>query len=330
MGAIRTSCRRLDGLSWPPVYEPVSEHRDHAPHDFAAWLRERRDALRGELLHGGAILFRGFAVDNAEQFECIARVFTPQLSSYRGGDSPRMAVTGSGVYTSTVYPASLPISLHNEMSYTNRHPALLFFYCEIQPESGGETPLADCRELYRRLDSRTVRRFQERGIRYVQNLPDGATGFGKSWQQTFETEDRAEVEALLRARGAGFEWRAGGALQTWEIVSPVRAHPVSGELLFFSQAHQWHVSALDPQVRRTLLSRLSERDLYHHCTFGDGTPVPEADLEEIRGVLDAIAIRFPWQARDLLVVDNLLVAHGRSPFRGPRRILVAMGGDTGT
>ena len=36
------------------------------------------------------------------------------------------------------------------------------------------------------------------------------------------------------------------------------------------------------------------------------------------------ASRFPWEAGDLLVLDNHMVAHGRRPFTGPRRILVAM------
>jgi alpha-ketoglutarate-dependent taurine dioxygenase len=36
------------------------------------------------------------------------------------------------------------------------------------------------------------------------------------------------------------------------------------------------------------------------------------------------AVCFAWQKGDLLMVDNMLVAHGRAPFTGPRRILVAM------
>jgi alpha-ketoglutarate-dependent taurine dioxygenase len=32
----------------------------------------------------------------------------------------------------------------------------------------------------------------------------------------------------------------------------------------------------------------------------------------------------PWQAGDILVVDNMLACHGRMPFSGPRKILLAM------
>jgi alpha-ketoglutarate-dependent taurine dioxygenase len=31
-----------------------------------------------------------------------------------------------------------------------------------------------------------------------------------------------------------------------------------------------------------------------------------------------------WEAGDLLMLDNLLAAHGRRPFSGERRIAVAM------
>ena len=47
-------------------------------------------------------------------------------------------------------------------------------------------------------------------------------------------------------------------------------------------------------------------------------------LDEIRGIYGQVTVAFPWQKGDLLLVDNLLVAHGRNPFSGPRRILVAM------
>jgi alpha-ketoglutarate-dependent taurine dioxygenase len=37
------------------------------------------------------------------------------------------------------------------------------------------------------------------------------------------------------------------------------------------------------------------------------------------------AISFRWERGDVLLLDNYLVAHGRNPYEGPRKILVAMG-----
>jgi alpha-ketoglutarate-dependent taurine dioxygenase len=34
----------------------------------------------------------------------------------------------------------------------------------------------------------------------------------------------------------------------------------------------------------------------------------------------------PWQKGDVALLDNMKISHGRMPFEGDRRILVAMGG----
>lgn len=287
------------------------------------YARRHRDALLVELRREGALLFRNFAVDNVEVFQAFLRCLEPKLRNYLGGDSPRSAVTDK-VYTSTVYPAALPIALHNEMSYTKDYPSLIAFYCEVAPQERGETPVADCRRVLRSLPAELVERFSTKKVRYLQNLAAGK-GIGKPWQATFETEDRAQVEDILRRRGAEFEWKADGSLRSAEIVDPIVSHPVTGEQVFFSQAHMWHVSSLDPKTRAALLKMMREEDLYHHCTFGDGSPIPESDLDVIRGALGDATVMFPWAKHDVLLLDNVLVAHGRSPFKGERRILVAMG-----
>lgn len=313
----------LEGLAFPIVYEPAGAARAHAERDVLELLRARRAELLGELHRHGAILLRGFAVGGARAFQELAQIFAPRLLGYEGGDSPRELVADK-VYTSTSYPASAPIPLHNEMSYSREYPSLIAFYCEVPPAEGGATPLADCRRLLRALPPALVERFRARRLCYVQNLHAGA-GLGKSWRETFETADRAHVEAILRRRGADFRWMPDGALRIAEVVDPVITHPPSGEAVFFSQAHLWHPSSLDPKTRAALRKIVSNEDLYHTCTFGDGTPIDEDDLAEIRRALDAATVEFPWRAHDVLLADNLLVAHGRRPFRGPRRVLVAMG-----
>jgi alpha-ketoglutarate-dependent taurine dioxygenase len=314
----------LEGLPFPIVYEPADAPGVRAERDVLELLRERRGALLGELQRYGAILLRGFAVEGPAAFQEVVRVFAPTLMSYEGGDSPRAAVTDK-VYTSTSYPASAPISLHNEMSYSREYPSLIAFYCEIPPEVGGATPLADCRQVLRALTPELVERFRTKRLRYVQNLHAGV-GLGKSWRDTFETDDRAKVEAILARRGAELQWKPDGSLRVAEVIDPIVTHPSSGEPVFFSQAHLWHVSSLDPRTRDALRKIVKEEDLYHACSFGDGSPISEEDLGEIRRALDAATIEFPWRKRDVLLLDNLLIAHGRRPFQGPRRVLVAMGG----
>ena len=318
----RTYC--LEGLPFPIVHEPTGASRACSGRDLLELLRERKQALVGELHRHGALLFRGFSVEGARAFQEIVRIFAPSLLGYEGGDSPREIVTDR-VYTSTSYPAAAPILLHNEMSYSREYPSLIAFYCEIPPAVGGATPLADCRQVLRSLPPELVDRFRRKRLRYVQNLHAGV-GLGKSWRDTFETDDREQVEAILRRRGAELQWKADGSLRVAEVVDPIVTHPASGEQVFFSQAHLWHVSSLDPRTRAALQKLVSEDDLYHACTFGDGSPIGEDDLGEIRRALDAATIELAWRKHDVLVLDNVLIAHGRRPFQGPRRVLVAMGG----
>jgi alpha-ketoglutarate-dependent taurine dioxygenase len=320
---IETERYCFEGLTLPIVYEPAPGSRLHSHSDVLEWLHRREDELVAELHRSGALLLRDFSIEGPGNFREIAEVFAPRLKSYAGGDSPRTMIADK-VYTSTSYPSSLPMSLHNEMSYSRDYPAVVAFHCEVPPAADGETPLADCRRVLSALSPRVVNRFKRKRVRYVQNLHTGA-GLGRSWRETFETDDREQVEKILDARGAEFFWKSDGSLRVEEVTDPIIAHPRSGEEAFFCQAHQWHPSCLDSRTREALLRIVKEEDLYHSCTFGDGSPIGEEDLTEIRRALDAAAVEFPWRKRDVLLVDNILVAHGRKPFSGARRILVAMG-----
>jgi alpha-ketoglutarate-dependent taurine dioxygenase len=283
--------------------------------DSKQWIEE-------QLVRHGAILLRGFAVADEHAFETVCRSIAGELGSYGGGNSPRTRLTRH-VYTSTEYPRELPISLHNELSYAPNPPRRLFFHCQLPAASGGATPLADCRAFLRELAPEIRERFSRRGVRYVQNL-HGGVGLGRSWQATFETESRAEVEARLAQEEAEFVWKPDGALRTTRRRPATARHPVTGEEVWFNQAEQWHPSSLDRKTRRALAALLQPEDYPHDASFGDGSPFDDAELAAIRTALRAAAVSFPWQAGDVLVLDNHLVAHGRDPYTGERSIRVAM------
>ena len=61
-----------------------------------------------------------------------------------------------------------------------------------------------------------------------------------------------------------------------------------------------------------------------HSTYGDGSEITLDELHEIRRVFRNAEILFPWTQGDVLMLDNLITAHGRKPYHGERRILVAM------
>lgn len=305
----------------PTLVVPAGE--GSSVEQLVAWVEENREQILSELRQHGALLFRGFGFADLDGFESFSRALCPALqSSYAGGNSPRHRVAGS-VFTSTEYPKGERISLHNEASYLKEMPRVIMFYCHLPATSGGQTPVADCRKILAGIREDVRRRFIEKKVRYINNL-HGGDGVGRSWQQAFESEDRAAVEQRLRADGYDYQWRPDGSLRTSMVCEAVARHPVTGEESWINQAEQWHPSGLAPRTRRALQSIMSEEDFPHNATFGDGSPMAETDLEHIREVMRAEERVFEWQAGDVLVCDNLLVAHGRQPYEGERRVLVSL------
>jgi alpha-ketoglutarate-dependent taurine dioxygenase len=68
-----------------------------------------------------------------------------------------------------------------------------------------------------------------------------------------------------------------------------------------------------------------EENLPRNAYYGDGSPIEAQVMDHVRGAFARATISFPWQRGDILVLDNMLVAHAREPYEGPRRILAAMG-----
>lgn len=280
-----------------------------------------RERLEESLLQHGALLFRGFEVADLPAF---ARAFSgTELFGYAGGASPRRAL-GDGSYTSTEYPPGMILSLHNELCYADAYPTRLYFHCRVAPEEGGETTLADGRRILGRIDPAVVDRFRRDGVRYIRNLSP-FQGSGYSWQEALETDDRAAAEAECRRIGADYAWQPDGTLRLSQLRPATTVHPVTGEEVWFNQAVGFHPSALDARTHAELIAIAGSEDrLRLGVSYGDGSAIELGALAHIRDVLAEETIPHRWREGDLLVLDNLLAAHGRAPFRGPRKIALAM------
>lgn len=283
-------------------------------------LSARRDEIEGALASTGGVLLRGYGVADVAAFRAFAAAFGHPLLSYEFGSTPRSKVEG-GVYSSTEYPAHREIPLHNEQSYTRDWPLRIWFHCVTASPEGGATPLADSRAVYRAMDPALRDKFAERGLRYVRNF---GNGLDVPWTRVFDTQDRDVVESYCRDHAIDFAWKDDGELRTSQLCQAVAKHPRTGEDLWFNQAHLFHASGLDPDEREVLLDTVGEEDLPRNVTFGDGSPIPDTDLDAVRAVLDAQKVTFPWQAGDVLMLDNMLIMHGREPYAGPRKVVVAM------
>ena len=277
-----------------------------------------RTEIEAQVARVGGVLLRGFSVPTVQGFREFAAAFGHPLLNYEFASTPRSSV-GSGVYTSTEYPAHQHIPLHNEQAYTREWPMKIWFHSVTAAPTGGETPIADSRAIHRRMPTALRERFA-RGLLYVRNYGE----FDVPWQKVFNTESRAEVEAFCRRADIAWEWKDDGDLRTSQLCQAIEHHPRSGEAVWFNQGHLFHASNLQPEVRESLEEILGADNLPRNVFFADGTQVPDAVFDEVRGVLAEETVSFPWQDGDVLMLDNMLAAHARAPFKGPRKVVVAM------
>lgn len=303
------------GEALPLVLEPAGDGVD-----LVAWAAERKDALGDALLKNGGILFRGFHVGGVPEFERFVRALSDEVLDYTYRSTPRSEVGGK-IYTSTEYPADQSIPMHNEMSYTRSWPRKIWFFSIQVAVAGGETPIADSRKVFQQLDPEIRRKFAAKGVMYVRNY---GHGLDLSWQDVFQTRDRTVVEAFCRQSGIELEWRGRDGLRTRQVCQAVARHPETGEDLWFNQAHLFHVSSLDPATRAALCAEFGEEELPRNTYYGDHSPIEENDLDEIREVYRRNQVVFPWREGDVLMLDNMLIAHGRRPYTGSRRVVVGM------
>lgn len=276
------------------------------------------------LERAGGVHFTGFRIESIEAFQRFAASFGDPLIGYEFASTPRSQVEGA-VYTSTEYPPHRSIPLHNEQSYTREWPMRIWFHCALAARSGGATPIADSRAVYRALSPSLVERFAKRELLYVRNF---GQGLDLPWQNAFGTEDPREVERICAARGIACAWRDSEdgerLLRTEERCQAVARHPRTGDMVWFNQANLFHLSTLDEDMQEALVDAVGLDNVPRNVFYGDGAPLEADALAEIRAVLDDERITFPWLTGDVLMLDNMLSAHARDPFEGPRKVVVAM------
>ncbi|HEX7815468.1 TauD/TfdA family dioxygenase, partial [Dyella sp.] len=167
------------------------------PHRLSDYISRSREAIGEKLLRHGALLFRGFAVADSADFAEAVQALDIPLLDYRYRSTPRTG-KGRGVYTATEYPADREIPLHNENAYQRQWPRKLAFCCITPAAVGGATPIADMREVRRRLDPAIFEKFARLGVRYdrvFHNMID------LSWQDAFQTDDPDEVARYCASQG---------------------------------------------------------------------------------------------------------------------------------
>jgi len=332
----------------PLIIEPDSDNS--APH-LKEWIDENKNALLQKLHKHGAVLFRGFEVTSPKLFEDITLIIDSNLKNDYLGTSPRDRVPGTEyIFSASELPGYYPIMQHCEMSYAHHPPVKIFFYCDVEPEYGGETPICNFRKVYAELDKNIRKEFDEKGVITVRNY-SGLNGTGKfnfwelkRWDEIFLTKEKTEVEKQCRENAIEFEWLNNGNLRLIHRTPATVRHPVTGETVWFNHSQVFHPAAAPVEYEKiharqhrlkTLLwmsflkvmvriKKFSAKpiDQSMNVLFGDGTAIPDSYMRHIEDVIWRNIVIFSWKKNDILAIDNFSTSHGRMPFEGKRRILV--------
>ena len=284
------------------------------------WATENREHVERLLRENGALLIRGLKFVGSQQFgTTLSALFGEDLIQYVYRSTPRTELRGN-VYTATEYHPDQVIPQHNENSYSNRWAMRIGFLCTIPSQVGGATPICDSRKVYSQIPDAIRSRFERNGVMYIRNYSE----IDVPWTEVFQTTERAEVETFCHANQLKFEWLEDGSLRTCQVNQASAVHPDSGDKVWFNQAHLFHITNLEPEIREALLGAMSERRLPRNTYYGDGMPIDIDALDAVRDVYKRNTIRFDWQRNDLLLLDNMLYSHGRETYSGNRQVLVGM------
>lgn len=294
--------------------------------DVREWIAAVRATELEALAKHGAILYRGFPVNDANDFDAFIRAFGLDSFTYEESLSNAVRVNKTDlVFTANEAPPDVSIYLHHEMAQTPLFPSRLFFCCTQAPDVHGETPICRSDVLLDRLDAEDpafVAACAERGVRYSNTMPahdDPESGQGRSWRSTLGEDTTEGAEARLAKLGYDHEWLQDGSLRATTPRLPAVRTLVDGRRVFFNQLiaafRGWKDSRNEPTKS---------------IRFGDDSEIPAASMQKAIDLADELSFDLAWQAGDVALIDNFLVMHGRRPFEGKRTVLASLVADDGS
>ncbi len=285
-----------------------------------SWVTENYEKL-AQLKHRyGAILFRGFGVEKPQDFSNLIGLTSSEAIPYMEQTSPRDQVKGH-VYTSTAHRSDQQIFVHNEQSFKNAFPLNIYFCCVTPSTTGGQTPLVDTRKILKEIPDPILDKFHRHGYVFKRNFIENVY---VSWQKSFQTDDRSEVERYCRQNDIHFEWDLDFIeLVTHQKRNCIARHPHTGELCWFNHCTFFNKSCL-PSQTQDIFEQLFDGEYPNDTLYGDGSPIESEVIDMLKDAYEKHKVKFDWQQGDMLMVDNMLMAHGRESYEGERLILTGM------
>jgi len=320
------------GRGLPLFVQPADKALATDPDNFRAWYWDHAETIDALLAHYGALVFRGFAMQSTEQFDALVSGYERPAFGYAAGSTPRGQLA-ERVFEATSTPPQVQIALHQEMAYLPYHPARLAFFCRMPSITGGETILGDMARLPGLLDPDFVERIERLGVLYTRNLRDRSVSTGNSlldavhrtWQDAFATQDPHEPVRQSQKLGLIARPCEDGSVDVIYRGPGVIRHPANGRRVWFNQLQTLNLGPHNTANYDLYEQTYAATGRYPFAaTFGDGTPLAPQEAQALADAVDRCAVAFPWSGGDVLLIDNMQVAHGRNTFTGLRDVQVAL------
>jgi len=278
-------------------------------------VKTNKKLIDDTLFKHGAILFRGFNLKTAKDFDDFANACGYENFPYVGGAAPRNVVYG-GVHTTNESPPEINIAFHHEMAQVPNWPKKLFFYCQTPPASGGETPIVLSNEVYNRVNAQYpefVEKLEKLGSIYLRVMSpeqDSQSPIGRSWKATFGTDDKATAEKKCEELGMKFEW-LGDNMKTVNKtpIAAVQVDDRTGKKVWFNSIVAAYTQWNDARNK-------GEKAV----AYGNGEWFAPEHINGTLKIMNEICVAFKWQQGDVVLIDNRQALHSRRSFVPPRDI----------
>jgi alpha-ketoglutarate-dependent taurine dioxygenase len=307
----------MSGENALPLYVVQAESENAS---LSELVRDRINHFAALILEHRGVLFRGFRVREAADFQAVIDALNATPMDYTYGSTPRTHVEGS-VFTATEYPSHVEIPLHCENAYQRTWPLWISFCCIKPARGGGQTPIADMQKVTAAIPPAVVDRFAQRRVKYIRHYHPHVD---LPWQSAFRVTNRDELARFCGENDIHHEWLTEEILRTEQVCQGVAEHPVTKATVFFNQAHLFHVSSLGARPAKDMMSLFGRDRLPRDARFGNGSDIPAEDLAAVRTAFAAAAVDLQWRQGDVAILDNMQLAHGRRTHVGERRLLAAL------
>jgi alpha-ketoglutarate-dependent taurine dioxygenase len=259
----------------------------------------------------GTVMFQGFNASR-EDFDSFTDSLSDDYMDYKGGGYVRKSVGGGAgegkALLSTRYDhgrekqMTFGLPLHGEMYYIDHRPQALWFLCVRPADADGQTTACDGAEVYNRLPQKWKDLLHEKRLMFNRVYRDG------EWQKIYQTEDAAEACKFAEGNGITVEYDAAEkTMRTKYLVHAVLPTKWG--------SHTAYINNLLPVTMQMKMGRGDTSTVW----LEDGSPVPDALMEDVGRIQNELIADFNWQAGDFALLDNSRALHGRRAFEDTDR-----------